>query len=80
MAKQNAPVTINVGRGIKAKVWTNNGNKGTWYNVTFARCYRGEDGEFQDSDSYSRDDLLHLSRAAEKAFDHINKQLHSEDE
>jgi hypothetical protein len=80
MAKQNAPFTINVGRGIKAKVWTNNGNKGIWHNVTFARCYRDEDGEFQDSDSFSRDDLLHLAHAAEKAFDHISDQLHSKDE
>jgi hypothetical protein len=80
MAKQNAPFTINVGRGIKAKVWTNEGNKGPWFNVTFARCYRDEKGEFQDSDSYSRDDLLHLARAAQRAFDHINEQLHSADE
>ncbi len=80
MAKQNAPFTINLGRGIKAKVWTNSGNKGAWYNVTFARCYRDDEGEFQDSDSYSRDDLLHLARAAEKAVDHINDQLHKDDE
>jgi len=79
MAKQNAPFIINVGRGVKAKVWANNGNKGAWYNVTFARSYRDENGEFQDSESYSRDDLLHLARAAGKAFDYINKQLHSED-
>jgi hypothetical protein len=80
MAKQNAPQTINVGRGIKAKVWANNGKKGAWYNVTFARCYRDEDGDFQDSDSYSRDDLLHLARAAQRAFDHINDQLHGDAE
>jgi hypothetical protein len=80
MAKQNAPFPINVGRGIKAKVWTNNGNKGTWYNVTFARCYRDDEGNFQDSDSYLRDDLLHLARACLKAFDHINDQLQGEDE
>ena len=80
MAKQNAPFTINVGRGVKAKIWTNNTNNGVWYNVTFTRSYRDENGEFQDSDHYSRDDLLHLARAAEKAFDRINEQLHSNDE
>jgi len=80
MAKQNAPFIINVGRGIKAKVWTNNGSKGAWYNVTFARSYRDDSGDLQDSDSYCRDDLLHLTRAAEKAFDHINSQLHSDDQ
>jgi hypothetical protein len=80
MANQNAPIIISVGRGIKAKVWTNNGNKGAWYNVTFARSYRDEKGEFHDSDRYSRDDLLHLARAAEKAFDHINDRLHGDDQ
>ena len=80
MAKQTKPYTINIGRGIKAKVWSNEGNKGTWYNVTFARCYKDEEGEFQDSGSYGRDDLLHVARAAEKAFDRINEQLHTEDE
>ena len=80
MAKQEAPHTIGVGRGIKAKIWTNNGSKSTWYNVTFARSYRDEDGNFQDSDSFGRDDLLHLARAAEKAFDYINTQLRGEDQ
>ncbi len=78
MAKQNAPHTIHVGRGIKAKVWTNNGEKNTWYNVTFARSYRDEKGDFQDSDSFARDDLLHVARAAQKAFDYINSQLHTD--
>jgi hypothetical protein len=78
MEKQNAPYTIRIGRGIKAKVWTNNGNKGTWYNVTFARTYRDDNGALQDSDSYSRDDLLLLARVAEKAFDYINSQLHKD--
>ncbi len=39
MAKQEAPYIIRVGRGIKAKVWINNGSKSTWYNVAFARSY-----------------------------------------
>ena len=64
MANQTPPFTFNDGTGIKAKVWTNNGTKGVWYNVTFARTYRDEQGKPQDSDSYSRDDLLHLARAA----------------
>jgi hypothetical protein len=80
MANQNAPFTVNVGKGIKAKVWTNNGSKGVWYNVTFARSYRDGSGNLQDSESFCRDELLHLARAAEKAFDYINSQLHSGDQ
>ncbi len=79
MANSNAPYIINVGRGIRAKIWTNNGSKGLWYNATIARTYRDKDGELQDSDSYSRDDLLHLARVAGKAFDYVNQQLHQED-
>jgi len=81
MAKHDAPYTIRVGRGIKAKVWTNNnGDKSPWYNVTFARSYRDDNGNFQDSDSFCRDDLLHLARAAQKAFDYINSQLQGNDQ
>ncbi len=79
-AKQEAPYTISVGRGIKAKVWTNNGSKSTWYNVTFARSYRDENGNYQDADSFGRDDLLYLARAAEKAFDFINSKLQADEE
>ncbi len=35
---------------------------------------------YQDADSFGRDDLLHLARAAEKAFDYINNQLQAEEE
>ena len=80
MAKQEAPHTIGVGRGIKAKVWMNNGGKSPWYNVTFARSYHDDDGNLQDSDSFGRHDLLHLARAAEKAFDYINSQLQSDEQ
>ncbi len=80
MAKQEAPYIIHVGRGIKPKVWTNNASKSTWYNVTFARSYRDENGHYQDADSFGRDDLLHLARAAENAFDYINSQLQADEE
>ncbi len=35
--------------------------------------------DYQDADSFGRDDLLHLARAAEKAFDFINCQLQAEE-
>ena len=80
MAKQDAPFIVNVGKGIKAKVWTNTNQKGVWYSVTFARSYRDESGNLHDADNYLRDELLHVARAAEKAFDYINSQLHSDDQ
>jgi hypothetical protein len=34
----------------------------------------------RDAESFGRDDLLHLARAAEKAFDFINCQLQADEE
>ena len=73
MAKQNnkKPVRIKAGRGVVAKLWRNQNKNGPWYNVTITRVYTDDEGEFHDSDSFSRDDLLHVAYAAQQAFDHI---------
>jgi hypothetical protein len=34
----------------------------------------------EDAESFGRDDLLHLARAAEKAFDYINSQIQADEE
>lgn len=45
--------------------------QGEWYNVTITRVYTDDEGEFHDSDSFSRDDLLQVAYAAQKVFEHI---------
>ena len=84
MAKQKSkkPITIKVGRGIRAKLWRNSNENGEWYNVTISRVYKDDDGDFQDSDSFSRDDMLQVAFVAQKAFDHIvnNNDEHEDDE
>lgn len=76
MAKQknNKPIRIKAGRGVIAKLWRNSNQNGEWYNVTITRVYTDEEGEFHDSDSFSRDDLLQVAYAATKAFDFIISQ------
>ena len=82
MAKQKKkkPYTIKVGRGIRAKLWKNSNKNGDWFNVTIARVYKDDEGEFQDSDSFSRDDLLQVAFAAQKAFDYILNQTDEAEE
>jgi hypothetical protein len=81
MAKQKTkPHPIKAGRGIRAKVWKNNGKKGDWFNVEIVRTYEDDKGELQDSTSFSRDDLLHVAYAAEKAFEYIHAQANKPDE
>ncbi|WP_425399163.1 hypothetical protein [Aeoliella sp.] len=73
MAKQKKqkPIRIKAGRGVVAKLWRNSNKNGEWFNVTITRIYKDDDGDFQDSESFSRDDLLQVAYAANKAFDHI---------
>ena len=58
--------TLRIGR-LKAAVWENGSDDRTFYNVTFARTYMGEDKKFRDADSFGRDDLLLLSKLADVA-------------
>ena len=76
MAKQKTkkPFRIKAGRGVVAKLWKNSNKNGAWYNVTITRVYTDDEGEFHDSDSFSRDDLLQVAYAAGKAFDYIVNQ------
>lgn len=82
MAKQKnkKPIRIKAARGVVAKLWKNTNQNGEWYNVTISRVYKDEDGDFQDSDSFSRDDLLQVAYAANKAFDFIISETDEEDE
>ena len=68
------PIRIKAGRGVVAKLWRNSNQNGQWYNVTITRVYTDDEGEFHDSDSFSRDDLLQVAYAANKAFDFIVNQ------
>ena len=70
-----APVqTLRLGR-LKAAVWENGSDGRTFYNVTFARTYLGEDKKLHDTDSFGRDDLLLLSKLADQAHTFVCERL-----
>ncbi len=50
---------------IKAAIWRNDGESGPRFNVTFQRLYRTEDGKWQSTGSFGRDDLLVLMKVAD---------------
>jgi hypothetical protein len=61
---------------IVASIWANETEKGTTrYNVTFARLYRTEDGEWKRTDGFGRDDLLVLAKVADQAHSKIVELL-----
>ncbi|HRI12462.1 MAG TPA: hypothetical protein PLX89_05600 [Verrucomicrobiota bacterium] len=51
---------------IRAAVWANETDNGTWYNVTFERSYKDGD-TWKSTGSFGRDDLLVLAKAADQA-------------
>ena len=70
--KQRPAHEIRLGR-IKATIWANQGDKGTWYNVTLSRNYK--DGEeWKSSASFGRDELLTVAKAADMANTWIHGQ------
>lgn len=71
-AKQRPAHEIRLGR-IKATIWANQADNGTWYNVTLSRTYKdGED--WKTSGSFGRDDLLTVAKVADLAHSWIHRQ------
>jgi hypothetical protein len=60
---------------LKAAIWRQESDKGSWYSVTFARAYRDQDGNWQSSGSFGRDDLLVLAKIADQAHSWIHRQI-----
>ena len=63
---------LRLGR-IKATIWANHSDKGTWFNVRVTRLYK--DGEeWKESDSFSRDDLPLVKEVVHQAWLWIYQQ------
>ena len=78
MAKQQNKVQpveeVRIG-GVKAAIWRNDGNSGPRFNVTFQRLYRTEDGKWQSTAGFNRDDLLVLMKVADATHTRVMQLL-----
>ena len=69
----NQPIeTLRDGR-LKATIWKNFGDNGNFYSVNLTRIYQKDNGDWQDSDSFSGTELLRIARLAGKAYDRVNE-------
>jgi hypothetical protein len=71
-AKQRPAHEIRLGR-IKATIWANQNDNGTWFNVVLSRNYKDGD-EWKSSSSFGRDELLSVAKAADMANTWIHGQ------
>ena len=68
---KNIPVhTVRVGP-IKVAVWKNSTTNGFMFNSTLVRSYKNQQGEWAESNSLSRDDLLVAAKALDLAHTFI---------
>jgi hypothetical protein len=70
---KNRPVhEVRLGR-IRAAIWQNETDSGTFYNVTITRLYKDGD-DWKDSTSYGRDDLPLVAKVCDQAHTWIFEQ------
>lgn len=74
MSDSKKPVAeVRIGK-IKAAIWANQREQRTDYNVTFTRVYR-KDGEWRNTTSYGRDDLLVLEKVVGAAYARVQELI-----
>ena len=56
---------------LKATIWKNESEKGSFYSVNFTRTYKDKEDKLQDGDSFTGAELLRLSHLAAKAYDRV---------
>ena len=80
--KKQRPVhEVRMGR-IKAAVWENESDNGTFFNVAISRLFRDGNDEWKDSTSFGRDDLPLVAKVSDQAhtwiFEHGNGSSESQ--
>ncbi len=65
--KPNSPLKVIRDGAIKATIWRNDGEHGTYLTVTFARTFTKDD-QVEDSNSFKGRDMLVLAEIARQAY------------
>jgi hypothetical protein len=58
---------IRLGR-LRATIWANTTDDGTWYSVTVSRVYQDGGGKTKSASSFGRDDLLPAAEVLRLAY------------
>ena len=66
------PASVLKDGNLKASIWENVGQKGTYYTTTFAKVYKDNDGNLRDTNVFNNSDLLKVSELARQAYGRTN--------
>jgi hypothetical protein len=61
--KQKPTHEVRLGR-IRAAIWDNATDNGSWRKVTFSRLFKDKDNRWRDTESFSQEDVLLLTEVA----------------
>ena len=69
MTKETKPGPVETLRDgfLKATIWSNEGENGTYFTIDFAKTYE-KDGELRDGRSFNGQDLLPMAELARQAY------------
>jgi hypothetical protein len=69
--EKKKPTTIR-DKELKANIWENENERGTYHSVTFAKTITGDDGKPRDVQSFSHNDLLRIAELGRETYGKIN--------
>ena len=73
-AEKNQPMAEFRINGVKSVVWKNETRNGAMFNTSLVRVYKDKDDEWQETHSFSRDDLLAAVKVLDEAHSFILEQ------
>lgn len=71
--KQKPEHEIRLGK-IRATIWGNPTENGIRYSITMSKLYKNEEGNWRDSTSFGREDLLLLAKVVDIAHTWLYEQ------
>ena len=71
--QKNKPAATIRDGSIKATIWANFGEKGTFYTVEISRTYKDDQGNYHDAHSFSGTQLLRVARVSHLAYTRISE-------
>src|SRR5262245_13033339 len=77
LEKIKPAMEIRIGR-VKAAIWLNHTETGSYYSVHLTRLYKDGDDQWRSSENFGRDDLLVVAKVADLAHTWIVNETQSE--
>lgn len=72
MTERNKPDLVVRDGSLKATVWNNRGDNGSYHTVAFAKTYEDKEGDLKDTQSFYQSDLLRIAELSRETYGKIS--------